>query len=84
MRARDGDNSLINAEYFFQIWKPIFRLEDLVVNTHYVLAICFSHGHRLNRNGVDINGRGILLTAPNDYLYIEDNVMTILGKRNLK
>ena len=25
-----------------------------------VLAICFSRGQVVNRNGVDINGRGIL------------------------
>ena len=24
-----------NIEYFFQLWKPIFKLEDLVFNVYY-------------------------------------------------
>ena len=35
LRAREETSYCINREYFFQIWKPIFKLEDLVFNTHY-------------------------------------------------
>ena len=32
LRARDGD---IIMEYFFQLWKPIFKYKDLVFNIYY-------------------------------------------------
>ena len=84
MRARDEDNSLIQygillsvIEADFLIGGPSF-LCTLYLLDVLAIHVCFSRGQVVNRSGVDINCRGIL------YLYIEDNVMTSLGKRHLK